>query len=105
MFDEATGEYAAPDPVVLPLVSGMNWGAEDEAEKILADDRRKARAENVIPDPDYLILTRDQELLRRSREVLGPYGAPDRAVASGMYRRAYNPLAGQRPVKLRQGDE
>lgn len=103
MFDEISGEYSLGDPRNLPLRSGIDWSSEDEAERILTTDRR---APEMPLDPDYQILTRDQELLRRQREVLGPYGAPDRSAGpSGMYRRAFNPLAGQRPVKLKQGDE
>jgi hypothetical protein len=91
----------APPPSILPLRSGVDFSVEDDAEKILAEDRRRLRAQGL--DVDYL--TADQLALRWSRELIGPYGAPDRALSHGMYRRAYNPWAGQRPVKLKQADE
>lgn len=96
--------YRVPDAQIIPLRNGIDFTAEDEAERILAEDRRRMRENHVTPD----YLTRDQELLRRSREVLGPYGVPDRPTGSsgpGMYRRTFNPFFGKRPVKLKQGDD
>lgn len=100
MFDD-DGTFGVTDPSILPLRSGVDFSVEDDTERLLADDRRRLREQEQ--EVDYL--TADQLLLRRSRELIGPYGAPDRALSRGMYRRAFNPAMGQRPVNLRQGDE
>lgn len=89
------------DPGILPLRTGVDFSVEDDAEKLLADDRRALREQGQ--EVDYL--SNDQMILRRQRELIGPYGTPDRALSKGIYRRAFNPNIGQRPVKLRQGDE
>lgn len=96
------GSFTIADPSILPLRNGVDYSVEDDTEKLLATDRRELRGQGV--DVDYL--TTDQLLLRRLRELTGPYGTPDPALSKGgMYRRTFNPNFGQRPVKLRQGDE
>jgi hypothetical protein len=98
-------EYQMQDPAILPLRSGVDFSLEDDADRLLARDRRELRAMHMRGGDLPVILTTDQLALRRAREVIGPYGAPDRATSSGMYKRVYNPLAGQRPTKLGTGEE
>jgi hypothetical protein len=44
-------------------------------------------------------------ILRQSKEVLNVHGVPDGRLMQGLYRRTYNPEAGNRPNGVRQGDE
>jgi hypothetical protein len=98
MFGDDGSFEVSTESRVLPLRTGVDYSVEDETEKLLADDRRELREQGL--DVDYL--TTDQLLLRWSRELIGPYGAPDRAISHGMYRRAFNPAMGQRPTNLKQ---
>lgn len=102
MFDE-DDEYHIAEPSIMPLRSGVDFSVEDRTEALLADDRRTARAQGQPVIADYL--TPDQITLRHAREVIGPLGVTDPSMVHGIYRRAHNPMAGQRPTKLRQGDE
>jgi hypothetical protein len=97
MFSDDGSFEVSTESRVLPLRTGVDYSVEDETEKLLADDRRELREQGL--DVDYL--TTDQLLLRWSRELIGPYGTPDRG-SVGMYRRAYNPCIGQRPTNLSQ---
>lgn len=101
MIEGDDEEYELAGPSILPLRDGVDYSIEDETEKLLAEDRREMRATRLSPD----YLTFDQLLLRRNREIVGPFGAPDRALTKGMYRRSFNPNMGKRPTKLKQGDE
>lgn len=95
-------DYELPlTPAVLPLRNGVDYPVEDETEKLLAEDRRLLRSLDPTVEFDYL--TPDQLTLRHNREVIGPYGVPDRN-HGGMYRRSYAERKA-RPVKLKQGDE
>lgn len=44
-------------------------------------------------------------MLRQSKEVLNMHGVPDGRLMRGMYHRAYNSEAGNRPTGNRQGDD
>lgn len=52
---------------------------------------------------DYL--SKEQLALRQSKEVMNHHGVSDASLFAGMYRRAYNPLAGQRPKGRRSSDD
>lgn len=85
----------------MPLVCGSNYQLEDEADRILAESRRGAPRTGKS---DYL--SPEQLAFRRSKEIMNQNGVPDARLYSGMYRRVYNPDAGQRPPKhLRSHDE
>lgn len=85
----------------MPLYSGIHYAVEDEADRILAAGRRAAEAP---VKNDYL--SPEQLAFRKSREVMNINGIPDGRLFSGMYRRAYNPEAGQRPPRnLRWHDD
>ena len=94
-------EYELEEPCIMPLRNGIDFSLEEKTEKLLAEDRREMRAMHVPLD----YLTVDQMLLRRAREITGPYGAPDGALTHGMYKRRYNPNMGQRPTKLKNSDD
>lgn len=85
----------------MPLLSGVNYSVEDEADRLLAAGRRGTT--RLADKTDYL--SPEQLALRKSKEVLNHHGVPDGRLFSGMYRRAFNPDAGQRPVRLRSHDD
>jgi hypothetical protein len=91
-----------PPPCVLSLRSGESHAVEDDAEKRLADGRRTT---SQTMDERTYYLSREQVALRQSKEVLNMHGVPDGRLMQGLYRRAYNPEAGNRPHGMRQGDE
>jgi hypothetical protein len=66
----------------------------------LADSRRGVTKLSEKKD----ILTNEQLNLRRSREVYNHVGTPEPHIVSGLYRRAYNPRAHDRPTKLRSSE-
>jgi hypothetical protein len=80
-------------PKVLGLKSTPNYALEEEADKLLAASREGVTA--LSDKRDYL--TADQLALRASKEILNSQGFPDASLVSGLFRRAYNPLAGSRP--------
>jgi hypothetical protein len=90
-----------PEAKLMPLLSGVNYSVEDEADRLLADGRRGTT--KLADKTDYL--SPEQLALRKSKEVLNHHGVPDSRLFSGMYRRAFNPEAGQRPVRLRSHDD
>ncbi len=98
MLDEAT---SFDDVVELPastriyMRDGVDYSLEEKADQYLADGRR---GEDRETDPrDWL--TREQLALRRAKETYSPNGMPDSRLVRGIYRRAFNPLAGQRPKR------
>ena len=86
--------YLEP-PRVLRLRSGKDESVEEEADRLLAQSREGVTALSEKRD----FLTRDQLMLRASREVLNRNGFSDSSLMSGLFRRTYNPLFGQRPHK------
>jgi hypothetical protein len=89
------------DQKPLPLISGTNYAIEDEADRILAAGRRGTT--RYSEKTEYL--SPEQLAFRKSKEVMNHHGVPDSRLFCGMYRRAYNPEAGQRPRNLRNHDE
>lgn len=85
---------------ILSLRSGDRNATEEDAERLLATGRRKQ-----VCDPADVYLSREQMILRRSKEVYNMHGTPDASLVRGIYRRAYNPLAGQRPTGSRNNDD
>lgn len=86
---------------LLSLRSGVDYKLEEEADKMLAESRRGVTS--MSAKTDYL--SKEQLALRQSKEVLNRQGAPDAAFMSGMYRRAFNPLYGQRPKGKHTSDD
>jgi len=82
------------DPRPLRLRTGIEWGMEDEADRLLNDDRRQRTAAGN-PRSDWL--SRDQLLMRQNREIGNELGVCDPSLRQGMFRRVYNPCLGQRP--------
>jgi len=74
------------------LVSGINYAVEAEANEWLRKGREGVT--KLSEKKDYL--TEDQLQLRWDREVPNGHGFPEHHLVSGLYRRAYNPLAGKR---------
>lgn len=93
-------ESAAPvNSRPLPLRTGDKNAVEEDANKLIADDRR------ANPGAETDILSGEQYMLRRSREVYNLNGVPDASLVSGLYRRAYNPLYGQRSSGKKSADD
>jgi len=77
--------------------SGVNRELEEAADELLAADRADGpKAIGAI----YGILLPDQLALRAEREVLVDPSTFSTLESGGLYRRAYNPLFGKRPVRL-----
>ena len=72
---------------------GIDFELEEAANALLREGRRGITA--LSAKRDYL--TDEQLALRQSREVLNITGVADESLYSGLYRRAFNPLAGKRP--------
>ena len=81
------------------LYTGINTDLEEQANAILREGRRGITA---LSEKDYL--TEEQLNLRQAREVLNTNGFPDPSIRSGLYRRAYSPLAGSRPGRRPSDD-
>lgn len=73
---------------------GMDWDLEEEADRILADYRRK---NPIISEEEYLVLSKGQMERRSQKEILNKQSYPEAHLYSGIYRRAYNPHMGKRP--------
>lgn len=84
--------YLLP-PSPLRLKSGEDRSLEEEAARYLAKSREGVTA--LSDKRDYL--THDQWVLRSQREIPNGRGVADESLYTGLFRRAYNPLAGQRP--------
>jgi hypothetical protein len=99
--EQIAAEREAEDkPQPLVLRSGEKINLEEDAEKLLAADRRKAESKDKT---DYF--SREQMILRRNREVYSTNGVPDASLISGMYKRTYNPEYGNRPNRSKGGDD
>ena len=89
------------DPRPLHLKSGTDYDVEERADRLLATSREGITALHEKRD----WLSRDQLQLRASKEVLNVNGFSDEALMSGLFRRAFNPLAGHRPTKRLHADD
>lgn len=92
---------------MLELLVGPDYDLEAEADEILAADRKTYRdATKGLRGADqtvvYGILTDEQLQLRAHHEVLAIRGTVDGAHMSGLFRRAWNPLANTRPTCRRR---
>jgi hypothetical protein len=85
---------------ILPLRSGDKNQIEEDAERMLAKGRRQ---EDDADKTEYL--SREQYILRKNREVYSTTGVPDSSLISGLYKRAYNPEFGNRPNRVKGGDD
>lgn len=81
--------------MTMGLRSGIDYGLEAEANEWLRKSREGVT--KLSEKKDYL--TEEQLALRWDREVPNGHGFPEAAICSGLYRRAYNPLAGKRPSR------
>ena len=101
MVPEKDDDEAPKPPRPMSLRSGVDYKLEEEADKMLADSRRGVTS--MSAKTDYL--SKEQLALRQSKEVLNRQGVPDASFMSGMYRRVFNPLYGQRPKGKRTSDD
>lgn len=89
------------DPQYLSLKSGVDYSKESDADKLLAKSREGVTALRDKRD----FLTFDQLRLRTQKEVLNANGFSDESLMSGLFKRAYNPLAGSRPRGMKHSDD
>ena len=82
------------------LYAGVNSELEEQANAILREGRRGITA--LSEKKDYL--TEEQLNLRQAREVLNSNGFPDPSIRQGLYRRAYSPMANNRPGRRPSDD-
>lgn len=80
------------EPLFLRLRDGVDHNVEEQTDEYLKEHKETER--------DWL--TKEQLALRIAKEVYPENGVPDGRFMAGLYRRAYNPLMGQRPSKGRQ---
>lgn len=80
----------------MQLKSGTDYALEQQADEFLAQHRGDGEV-------DYL--SADQLELRAKREISNSLGVADASLVAGLYRRAYNPLAGTRPGKKGHGHD
>lgn len=73
--------------------TGINYELEKEANALLRRSRQGVTALSEKQD----FFTEEQMALRLQREVYNVNGFPDPHINSGLFRRAYNPNAGNRP--------
>lgn len=83
------------DPRELRLKNGEDSTLEEQARVLLTKSRQGITA--LSEKRDWL--SDDQLKLRYDREVMNHNGIPDESLMSGLFRRAYNPLANSRPTK------
>lgn len=88
-------------PKPMSLKMGTDYKLEEDADRWLAESRRGVTS--MSAKTDYL--SKEQLALRQSKEVLNHHGIADAALFSGMYRRVFNPLSGQRPKSKRNSDD
>jgi hypothetical protein len=81
--------------------NGEDHGLEEQAASWLAKSREGVTA--LRDKHDYL--TRDQLANRYKKEVFNSNGFSDESLMSGLFRRAYNPLAGSRPSRRSHAGE
>lgn len=79
--------------------SGVDYRLEAEANRLLANGRREQPSRRIRDRTDYL--SPGQLARRQSREVLNRNGVADSRIMRGMFKRAYNPALGKKPVGLR----
>lgn len=94
-------EEVCKPPAPMTLRSGEVRQVEQDAEKLLADGRRGLT--RMTDKNDYL--SREQMILRQSKEAYNEHGIPDAHLMSGLYKRVYNPLAGKRPGKSQKSED
>lgn len=94
MTDYLDADYLKPRP--LRLKSGEDHALEEVAAAWLAKSREGVTA--LCDKRDYL--TKDQLQLRWQKEVLNSQGVAEESLSPGLFRRTYNPLAGQRPRRF-----
>lgn len=94
MTDFLGSDYLGP-PRPLRLRSGEDRTIEDQAAALLAQSREGVTA--LSDKRDYL--TKDQLNNRYAHEVMNSNGFSDESLMSGLFRRAYNPLANSRPTR------
>lgn len=80
---------------------GINYDLEAQANELLRQGR--IGVTKLSEKKDYF--TEEQLTLRQNREVSNGHGFPEAHIMSGLYHRAYNPLAGKRPGRARHGDD
>lgn len=83
------------------LRSGEDMSIEEQANEMLVNSRRR---EGKFADRREW-LTTEQIMLRQHKEVYNQNGFPDVSLVSGMYRRAHNPNAGNRPGKHKSEEQ
>ena len=81
--------------------SGINFELEKEANALLRHSRQGVTALSEKQD----FFTEEQMALRLQREVYNINGFPDPHINSGLFRRAYNPNFGNRPVGRPNSEE
>jgi hypothetical protein len=97
LFDSLHQEPCwSADPLLLRLRDGVDYFTEEQADDYLKENRGTTTR-------DWL--TKEQLALRIAKEVLNENGVPDSRLMSGMYKRVYNPNAGQRPSKGRRSND
>lgn len=89
------------DPQYLSLKSGVDYSKESDADKLLAKSREGVTA--LKDKRDWF--TFDQMRLRTQKEVLNANGISDESLMSGLFKRTYNPLFGQRPGRGHHSDD
>lgn len=83
------------------VACGVDYKLEQQANDLLKESRRGVTALSEKKD----FFSDEQLAQRRSREVYNTNGVPDSHIMSGLYKRAFNPLAGHRPIGLRLSEE
>lgn len=86
-------------PGLLVLRYGIDLALEDQANTLLREHRK-----SLALSEKNEILTWDQMKLRWSREVYSLTGILDANFVPGLYKRAYNPLLGNRPKRPEHPD-
>lgn len=87
--------------MLVPLAQWARRELEEQADNILAKDKRNCYGNNHSADY-FGILSEDQLELRDYREMLTVTGRFEWEGKPGVYGRAWNPLANTRPTKQRQ---
>lgn len=87
-------EYLSPGKR-MRLKSGEDHSLEEQAAALLAKSREGVTALRDKHD----FLTHDQLQNRYNKEVFTSTSFADESLMSGLFRRAYNPLAGSRPSR------
>lgn len=101
MIEDTDEDESDDGPQMMSLKSGIDYRLEEDADRWLAESRRGVTS--MSAKTDYL--SKEQLALRQSKEVLNHHGMADSSLFSGMYRRAFNPLSGQRPKGRRNSDD